>query len=491
MRRLISIALALALTALLGTQSAAAASAEIIRAFVYEGTLYTYVSMADLEEPVTKAEAKLGGQSFAASGRLETVRQAGSPVTWLLLVDASTSMPAFRQEAEDLAESLAQSAGENTRFILATFGDAFQIVDEDVPAGELAGTLAAVPFDERVTRLHTGIDQALDYFEGLPRARSELRCMVILSDAVQYDPAGGVPYETLLERVSRSDVMLHSVGLGSDTASLDSLGRLSEASGGLHQVVGGVSAGEAGTALVEFGNELFVTGFALNGYTSEGGTETVSVTFAAGSTLLCRTETEVELPELTGELPPVQPDAPGTSDMPGTPGVPPSVPDAPAAPDTPSAPEAGGLPLPVLLGAGGAMAVTLLLVVTVLLLGRRKKKKRAAPPPADAAAPVQQPAPVPEGPAGVYISVELASGEKQALTLQDTLTIGSAPVCDIQLSTADQRHARLLLQDGAVWLEDLCSQEGTRVNGEAVTAPRRLRSGDEITAGKSAIRLRF
>mgnify|MGYP001048300991 CR=1 FL=1 len=311
MRRLISIALALALTALLGTQSAAAASAEIIRAFVYEGTLYTYVSMADLEEPVTKAEAKLGGQSFAASGRLETVRQAGSPVTWLLLVDAS--MPAFRQEAEDLAESLAQSVGENTRFILATFGDAFQIVDEDVPAGELAGTLAAVPFDERVTRLHTGIDQALDYFEGLPRARSELRCMVILSDAVQYDPAGGVPYETLLERVSRSDVMLHSVGLGSDTASLDSLGRLSEASGGLHQVVGGVSAGEAGTALVEFGNELFVTGFALNGYTSEGGTETVSVTFAAGSTLLCRTETEVELPELTGELPPVQPDAPGTS----------------------------------------------------------------------------------------------------------------------------------------------------------------------------------
>ena len=111
MRRLTSIFLALLLVGLMCTGALAAGSVEIVRAFVYDGTLYTYVSMDGMEKPVTKAEARVGGQTFSAAGRLETVRQAGAPVTWLLLVDNSTSMPAFRQEAADFARSLAQPGG--------------------------------------------------------------------------------------------------------------------------------------------------------------------------------------------------------------------------------------------------------------------------------------------------------------------------------------------------------------------------------------------
>ena len=174
MRRLTSILLALLLAGLLCTSALAAGSAEIVRAFVYDGTLYTYVSMDGMEKPVTKAEARVGGQTFSAAGRLETVRQAGAPVTWLLLVDNSTSMPAFRQEAADFAQSLAQSGGENTKFILATFGDAFVVRAEDVSPEGLPVEMEQIPFDERVTRLHTAISQGLDYFEGLPRQRGEL-----------------------------------------------------------------------------------------------------------------------------------------------------------------------------------------------------------------------------------------------------------------------------------------------------------------------------
>ena len=96
MRRLTSIFLALLLAGLLCTGALAAGSAEIVRAFVYDGTLYTYVSMDGVEQPVTKAEARVGGQTFSAAGRLETVRQAGAPVTWLLLGDNAASMPAVR-----------------------------------------------------------------------------------------------------------------------------------------------------------------------------------------------------------------------------------------------------------------------------------------------------------------------------------------------------------------------------------------------------------
>ena len=69
----------------------------------------------------------------------------------------------------------------------------------------LTGEMEKIPFDERVTRLYTSINQGLDYFEGLPRQRNELRCMVVFSAGVQYAPTGGVPYEELLERVGASD----------------------------------------------------------------------------------------------------------------------------------------------------------------------------------------------------------------------------------------------------------------------------------------------
>ena len=106
MRKFASLLLCLGLAGTLCISALAAGTAEIVRAFVYEGTLYTYVSMDGLEKPVTKAEAKVGGQTFSAAGRLETVRQAGAPVTWLLLVDNSTSMPAFRTETEGFARAL-------------------------------------------------------------------------------------------------------------------------------------------------------------------------------------------------------------------------------------------------------------------------------------------------------------------------------------------------------------------------------------------------
>ena len=115
MRKTASFVLSAGLVLLLCVRSLAAGSAEIIRAFVYEGTLYTYVSMEGMEKPVTKAEAKLDGQTFPAAGRLETVRQAGAPVTWLLLVDNSTSMPAFRQETEDVAREPVQAGGGITK----------------------------------------------------------------------------------------------------------------------------------------------------------------------------------------------------------------------------------------------------------------------------------------------------------------------------------------------------------------------------------------
>ena len=121
MKRLWTLVLSVILAAALGGSALAAPSAEVIRAYVQGDTLYAYVDITGSEAPLTKAEAAVGTRIFAASGTLETVRQAGFPVTYLLLLDASTSMPGYREEVAAYTQALSQTAGENTRFLLATF----------------------------------------------------------------------------------------------------------------------------------------------------------------------------------------------------------------------------------------------------------------------------------------------------------------------------------------------------------------------------------
>lgn len=95
---------------------------------------------------------------------------------------------------------------------------------------------------------------------------------------------------------------------------LERLGRLAEASGGLHQVIGGdCPASEAGQSLAARCGDLFVTGFDLSGCTAAPGETVVSVTFAAGGELICRQATTVALPEL-----PEIPNVPETPELPET-----------------------------------------------------------------------------------------------------------------------------------------------------------------------------
>jgi predicted component of type VI protein secretion system len=46
-----------------------------------------------------------------------------------------------------------------------------------------------------------------------------------------------------------------------------------------------------------------------------------------------------------------------------------------------------------------------------------------------------------------------------------------------------RRHARFLRQNGSVFVEDLGSLTGTRVNGERITGRRKLRPGDLVQIG--------
>ena len=478
MRRLLGALAACAAARLLCVNALAAEGAEIVRAFVQDSTLYTYVELAETDRPVTQARAGIGGQTFSAAHALETVRQAGSPVTYLLLVDNSTSMPPFREELAAYAGALAAQGGEHTRYLLATFGDAVSLSAEEIPAEDLAEAMEALPFDEDVTRLHSCIDQALDAFEAIPREGSELRCMVVLSDAVQYDPAGGVSHEDLLERLSGSDVMLHAVGVGGDSGAIESLGLLAEASGGTSCAAADpAAAAEDAEQLAALNGAMLVTGFDLTGCTASGADQPLTVTFASGGELLCRAESTVDLPEQAetadGQTePPVQ--------------LPPSGNTGAAAQAAPAEEPDGGPAVPPLVWIIGGAAVLAAALAAVLL---RKKKQPAAP-----AAPAAPPAPEA---AGIFLRVETVcgtlAGDSPEYTLVRELTVGRDGACDIVFDdpSVSRRHARVFLAEDTVYLEDLGSQNGTRVNGTAISMPCALRSGDTLTTGEVVWKLKF
>lgn len=480
MKRLLSWLLAAALLPILCLTARGLGRAELVRTFVYEGTLYAYVDITDNDRPITQANAQIGTQVFPASARLETVRQAGTPVTWLLLLDCSGSMPAFVPDIVSFVQTLAQTGGENTRFILTTFGDEFRVEAEDLTTQELETALAAVSYRAQNTRLLSGMAGALDYFESLPRAGNELRGMVILTDAVIYDTIGATSYEELMDRVVQSDVMLHSLGFGTDTAALDSLGQLTAASlGGIHQVVGqDLTAQDAAENLAAYTNSLSVTGFDLSGYSGEGGSQKVSVTFASNGELLFRAQAEVEIPAPGGEQPGGE--LPGPSD--GQPALPPSgggqggMPsgDGGAGSQTGEQPQMHGWMI-----AAAAGAAVVLIALIAFLLTRRKS------------------APAPEEGNGIFMRLEVIRGDlvskAREFDLTDALLIGRDRSCQIVFrgKTLAKQHARVFVTGGVVYVENLAHQGETAVNGIPIQMPNILRSGDEISVGDITFRLKF
>lgn len=68
---------------------------------------------------------------------------------------------------------------------------------------------------------------------------------------------------------------------------------------------------------------------------------------------------------------------------------------------------------------------------------------------------------------------------------QDSVVIGRTAECDVILYEAgvSRKHARILVENAGIWIEDLGSSNGTRVNGETIQKKKALKDGDSISMG--------
>ena len=82
------------------------------------------------------------------------------------------------------------------------------------------------------------------------------------------------------------------------------------------------------------------------------------------------------------------------------------------------------------------------------------------------------------------IRYQLPAGDQSVFAVaKNGVLLGRSGDCDVRLNSpgVSRQHARIAQRNEQFVLEDLCSRNGTFVNGRRVTSPRRLRDGDRIS----------
>lgn len=79
------------------------------------------------------------------------------------------------------------------------------------------------------------------------------------------------------------------------------------------------------------------------------------------------------------------------------------------------------------------------------------------------------------------------------ITVRGPVIIGRSPGSDIVIGAeyVSGRHARFTIMGQNLFIEDLGSTNGTAVNGQRITEPTVLQSGDVVNVGDVAIRVRY
>ena len=489
------------LAVLLSASAGAAGEGSVPAAFWQDGTLYAF---ARLTRDPAGAEPRLqlgtADLTLPAEGPLTRVSDAGTPVSYLLLVDRSNSMGGLSGNVTAFAKRLIR---EEAAFSLATFGVDFQLLDTGGGTGdELLAALNGVAYGEEGTDLPTAVVAAMDHLEARDRSPGELVNLVILTDGVTEEVEDGEALEMARYRVAEDpSVLVHTVGLATGReVSQEALDALASLGTGTHIVVGsgGVSADAAARAVVQDVGGLWTAAFPVTAQGERFFTDASLCLLPAGAEEPSFRLSIPDAPLLAGgegTAPPAQetPEPTSGGETPAqTPEPAPTetAPEEPPPAETDSSPEnAGGNAAPagdparvdpVRIAGGAGLAVAVL--AAVLLLIRRSRRQDLGED-------------IPHG--AIRLHLEVLEGrcgqDGQELYLTGELTIGRDRHCDLifRERSLPPLAGRICLRDGFLFLEELDPRCQTLLEGMRLYGPSRLRSGDVISMGPVRFLFRF
>ena len=457
-----------------GPSAKAASLVEPASAFVQGERLTVFLPLGDGTE---QALFQTGGRQFPAARGVQSLAESGLPITYYLLVDTSTSMRGAREDIRVFAESLAEQSGEGAGFGLLLFGDSFSAVLEPTEdSGAFLSALDNTAFDAQRTDLLRGILDGIEYVSSAERVTGGLTGLIVISDGVPDGADGGPDAEKVRQRISDAqETVIHTLWINSGLAGAPQ-GRdlLASIGSGAHPCIeksGGTR--DAAAEIAGYTDGLSAVSFLL---------ETEPSTPVSGDLFFQSAEEDggqllyyaklADIPVLLAQedFAPAAPSA-----LPAPQGSQPSSPDpssvVSAVPESQDSAKVWAYCM-------GIAAALLAAACTAAVF--YKKHRRQMP-----------------GAHGIYMRLETGAGKyagkKTEFFLTDELTIGRSRKCDLVWKDrmTSPVHARVFLRDGLIFLEDLGSETGTFLGGMRIYQKNRLRSGDEISIGRSSFRLRF
>ena len=95
-------------------------------------------------------------------------------------------------------------------------------------------------------------------------------------------------------------------------------------------------------------------------------------------------------------------------------------------------------------------------------------------------------------PPRTVVVLDTKGAKGQTFRLDGNLRVGRSEGCEIRVDDnyVSAFHARIFNREGAWYVEDLGSTNGTYINQRRVTSPILARAGDRIRMGKSVLELR-
>ena len=128
---------------------------------------------------------------------------------------------------------------------------------------------------------------------------------------------------------------------------------------------------------------------------------------------------------------------------------------------------------------------------------RRKAQPAKSPRPAQTPSPSPRQAPTPMHQGGGHTPTLVVTGGALAGTTlplgRSDIIVGRSPDSALVLNDtySSSRHARFFPSQGAWWVEDLQSTNGTYINGQKISTPVQLHPGMAVTIGRTTMELRL
>lgn len=482
-----------------------AASRQFRAGFVQDNKAYVYLQLEQNQLADVDLQLKVN-ESVIPQLRSGYIREGDKPVHYLLLVDCSSTVRAYKEEialfAYDLLEETT-SGGGAAKISVAGLGDSFRILSESCTDLEvLHTTLDALNYNDSNTDLYGGIQEALAYIKSQPHSAGELYQIILVTDGRQ-DKQGqlGLTEEQLDELetsfIQRQDIIFHTYGVSEEWHNQEL--QQAELGRGRHLSMVETLPEEAAQTIASFTNSLYQGVFELNTeivpapgesltiqvlYGDQpGGTSVVDI-FSLGAAIESDSETENDFQGETitdedqeGLENRQDPPEGETSGIEGEQGEVSAETDELT--NEQNADSRGGI------GIWLIIPVAVLAAISGWLLRRQVMESGNRSP--------KTPTPPPPGSVCLHIQVERGRclTRDRNLYLVQELIIGRSQECDLVFDEPEiaNRNSRIIKRDGDIYIEDLDSPKGTSIGGMRIYAPNRLRSGDVITIG-AAVQIR-